>query len=71
MPYYVCHSDLLSVAVAFINAVVLAADLGRCVIIVGAAAAADAHYSSQSRSAAVARQPRTPVKTAHIECPDL
>ena len=70
MPYYVCHFDLLSVAVAFINAVVLAADLGRCVIIVGAAAA-DAHYSSQSRSAAVARQPRTPVKTAHIECPDL
>ena len=52
-PHSVCHSDMLSGGeggvVAFINIVVLAVVLGRCVIIVGAAAAADAHDSSQSR----------------------
>ena len=53
-PHSVCHSDMLSGGeggvVAFINIVVLAVVLGRCVIIVGAAVA-DAHDSSQCRVA--------------------
>ena len=59
---FVCHHDLLGGGgeggggggrfVAFFNAVVLAVVSGRCVIIVGAVAAApDAHDSSQCRRA--------------------